>query len=113
MTGVIDERRNRTPQRDERAGELRFASARSATVTGLVRHGMPLTQAIAWVSAWDESARGLLDFRRAPDFWELGYRYAVEERRRGYEPPVSLPSGAMPSPGLAVRDKRAEGRQSG
>jgi len=30
---------------------------------------------------------GLDDFRQSFDFWDLGYQYAREERRRGYEPP--------------------------
>jgi hypothetical protein len=40
-----------------------------------------------WIDTWDESTADLTDFRAADDFWELGFRYAVEEHRRGYRPP--------------------------
>ncbi len=59
---------------------------------------MPLDRASAWIDAWDVSTRELVDFRRAPDFWQLGYRYAHEEHNRGYEPPVLLAAEPAPPP---------------
>ena len=40
----------------------------------------------AWIATWDESTAPLHDFRRAPDYWKQGYRFAQEEYRRGYKP---------------------------
>ncbi len=59
---------------------------------------MPVSRASAWIDAWDVSTCDLIDFRRAPDFWQLGYRYAREEHNRGYEPPVLLAADAPPPP---------------
>ena len=47
---------------------------------------MPIQKAEAWISAWDESTVGLRDFRRAADFWDQGYLFALEEFRRGHDP---------------------------
>jgi hypothetical protein len=66
--------------------ELDFAAARAATIERLVRAGIPPTMAEAWIATWDESTAPLYDFRRAPDYWKLGYRFAQEEYRRGYKP---------------------------
>ncbi len=41
------------------------------------------------MAAWDNSTVGLTDFRATPDYWELGFQFAIEERRRGYLPPDS------------------------
>jgi len=45
-------------------------------------------KAEAWLDAWDTTTLGLVDFRRASDFWRLGYEYALEEYRLGFDPPV-------------------------
>jgi hypothetical protein len=36
----------------------------------------------AWIDAWDVSTAELHDFRNAPDFWAVGFRFAEEEYRR-------------------------------
>ena len=64
----------------------RFATDRAATVERVTRSGIPRGMAEAWIDAWVESTEGLRDFREARDFWTLGYRFAVEEYRRGYRP---------------------------
>jgi hypothetical protein len=69
--------------RQERA----FATRRTVVIERLVRAGLPRLHAEAWVFAWEDSTSGLTDFRAAVDYWELGFQYAIEERRRGYRPP--------------------------
>jgi hypothetical protein len=64
----------------------RFDSRRHATIQRLVRAGVPRRKADAWISAWDESTAPLRDFRRAADFWDQGYLFALEEHRRGNDP---------------------------
>ena len=44
----------------------------------------------AWIAAWDLSTADLADFRSAPDYWQQGYRFALEEYRRGYLPNFSI-----------------------
>jgi len=68
-----------------------FAARRIATVGRLVRAGMPRQLAERWIAAWEESTVWLTEFRAATDYWELGFQYAVEERRRGYHPPKFEP----------------------
>ena len=63
-----------------------FLARRAGAIDRLVRAGMPRTIAQGWIAAWDDSTSELTDFRAAEDFWDLGYRYAVEEHRRGYRP---------------------------
>jgi hypothetical protein len=63
-----------------------FWAGRAATIARLMKSGMPLAMAEAWIDAWDESTHDLVDFRLAPDFWAMGYEFAVEEYRRGYRP---------------------------
>jgi hypothetical protein len=91
---LIDERAG--PRRREVGGpkgqDRGFAVGRATALDRLVRAGMPLTLAEGWIAAWDVSTAGLIDFRAAADFWELGYRYAVEEYRRGHRPPVAVSS---------------------
>ena len=82
----------RTPRRQTRVPtavrqERDFVARRTVTVERLVRAGVPRLHAEAWIAAWDESTAGLIDFRAAGDYWELGFQYAIEERRRGYRPP--------------------------
>jgi hypothetical protein len=72
----------------------RFAARRLAVVDRLVRGGMPRTFAEAWIEAWDASTAALVDFRAAADFWDLGYRYAMEEYRRGHRAPGARNSAA-------------------
>ncbi len=64
-----------------------FAARRVATVDRLVRAGIPRGMAEAWIDTWDASTAELHDFRSASDFWAVGYRFAVEEYKRGYKPP--------------------------
>ena len=70
-----------------RQQERTFAARRIATVGRLVSAGMPRPLAEGWIAAWEESTAWLTDFRAAGDYWELGFQYALEERRRGYRPP--------------------------
>ncbi len=79
-------RRRRPPASRDRAMS-RFLAGRIACVERLVRAGMPRSIAGGWIDAWDTSTAELADFREATDFWTLGFRYAVEEHRRGYLPP--------------------------
>ncbi len=51
---------------------------------------MPRAMAEAWIAAWDLSTAELADFRVAPDYWKQGYRFALEEYRRGYRPNLSI-----------------------
>lgn len=69
----------------------------------LIKVGVPSDDALAWLDAWDVTTAGLVDFRRAPDFWELGYEYALEEYRLGFNPPVVSVSGQVTAE-LAVTD---------
>jgi hypothetical protein len=64
----------------------KFAAGRVAALDRLVRAGIPRRMAEAWIEMWDVSTAELYDFRSAPDFWAVGYRYAVEEYKRGYKP---------------------------
>jgi hypothetical protein len=64
----------------------RFEARRHATLRRLVQVGVPLRKAEAWISAWEESTVELRDFRRAADFWDQGYLFALEEFRRGHDP---------------------------
>jgi hypothetical protein len=64
----------------------RFQAQRHAALKRLVGVGVPIQKAEAWISAWDESTVGLRDFRRAADFWDQGYLFALEEFRRGHDP---------------------------
>lgn len=63
-----------------------FRAQRRETIQRLARAGIPLDLAVAWVQIWDRSTAVLPDFRAAPDFWSQGFRYALEEYRRGYRP---------------------------
>ena len=66
----------------------------------------------AWIDAWIESTEGLRDFREAADFWTLGYRFAVEEYRRGYRP--LRPSATPASPRrLAASPEPSRTRRAG
>ena len=64
--------------------------------------------------AWEGSTWGLLDFRAAADYWELGFQYAIEERRRGYQPP-GLPKRARVRARLGPRpaDNALQRRRAG
>jgi hypothetical protein len=64
-----------------------FVVRRAHTVERLVRAGLSRQHADAWIAAWLESTAGLKDFRAADDYWDMGFHYAIEERRRGYTPP--------------------------
>ena len=84
-------RSDRRPEELAAAREdRRFAAGRAEVVDRLVAGGMARTLAEWWISAWDQSTTGLTDFRATPEFWHLGYRYALEEHRRGYRPPESF-----------------------
>ena len=60
----------------------RFAARRESTIERLVRAGLPRDLAQGWIQAWDESTAELSDFRNAPDFWAVGYKFAQEEYER-------------------------------
>jgi len=79
-------RRRRRPASPDRV-QSQFLAGRIACLDRLVRAGMPRSIAQGWIDAWDVSTAELADFREATDFWTLGFRYAVEEHRRGYRPP--------------------------
>jgi hypothetical protein len=77
---------NRSTSRSSSPQPDAFRRQRDATVDRLARGGMPRALAEAWIAAWDLSTAELPDFRLAPDFWTQGYRFALEEYRRGYLP---------------------------
>jgi hypothetical protein len=60
----------------------KFAARREHTIVRLVGAGLPRNLAEGWIEAWDESTAGLFDFRNAPDFWAVGYRFAQAEYER-------------------------------
>ena len=82
---------------DDRA----FAKGHDTALRRLIRLGVPSDQATAWVTAWDVTTVGLVDFRRADDFWRLGYEYAREEYARGFAPPALPGSNTRPIPALS------------
>jgi hypothetical protein len=86
----------RTPA--PRLANLAFAKGRDAALSRLIRVGVPPADAAAWVTAWDVTTTGLVDFRRSDDFWRLGYQYAREEHARGFAPPALAESYARPTP---------------
>jgi hypothetical protein len=63
-----------------------FAAGRRAVIRRLVRAGMRVELAEAWIATWDEMTDQLPDFRAADDFWGVAYQYAVEEHLRGFRP---------------------------
>jgi hypothetical protein len=65
----------------------RFERGRSAALARLRRAGLSAAAAERWLLEWDVSTSDLEDFRPAGDFWDLGYQYVIEERRRGHQPP--------------------------
>lgn len=87
---------------DDRA----FARRRAIALKRLTRLGMPEPKAEAWIHAWDETTADLVDFRRAPDFWQLGFEYALEEYRLGFDPPV-FAVGSQPRADVGVAEERA------
>jgi hypothetical protein len=88
---MVTERATRRPTRfpSIERQERTFLARRAAAVERLVLSGIARRHAEAWITAWVESTAGLTDFRAAADYWELGFEYAIEERRRGYHPPYS------------------------
>jgi len=86
-----------------RAGERAFLKGRAAALKRLASTGVPAPEAEAWVRAWDATTDGLVDFRRAADFWQLGYRYAREEYARGFAPPAIESGDAGPPPPHGAR----------
>jgi hypothetical protein len=65
-----------------------FEAHRRGALQRLLKAGITLDVALAWIGAWDRMSRDLPDFRAKPDFWEVGYAYAIDEINRGFEPPV-------------------------
>ena len=86
-TLISEQDRQQTARSESLQQERTFAAGRNATIKRLIRSGIPAPMAEAWVASWEAGAAGLHDFRRAHDFWLVGYRYAIEEYKRGYEPP--------------------------
>lgn len=95
-----------TPLRAAWIAERAFAVGRARTLKRLLLCGIPEGKAKAWVDAWDVTTAGLVDFRRAPDFWQLGFEYALEESRLGYEPPL-LPAAGQRPVELGAPDEQA------
>jgi hypothetical protein len=72
----------------EEARQVRdWEKGRARAVDRLERLGVSSDRALAWVEAWDVTTQGLDGFRRAPDYWDVGYAYAREEHRSGFAPP--------------------------
>jgi hypothetical protein len=85
---MVTEHATRVPSKSPNStrGET-FAARRATVIERLVRAGIARRHAEAWIAAWVQSTAGLNDFRAAADYWDLGFQYALEERRRGYHPP--------------------------
>jgi hypothetical protein len=98
----------RTPA--PRLSNLAFAKGRDATLSRLVRGGISPADAAAWVTAWDVTTAGLVDFRRSDDFWRLGYQYAREEHARGFRPPALTEGMAQPAPALVAAGEQLPAR---
>jgi hypothetical protein len=64
------------------AAERSAAAARISVIDGLRRAGIPTATGELLVDEWLASTVMLLDFRAAPDFWQLAYEFAVDEYRR-------------------------------
>jgi hypothetical protein len=73
---------------DRHAAERAFAKQRNRAIERLERLGVSGESARAWIAAWDRSTIDLVDFRAAGDFWDLGFQYAREEIRAGFDPPT-------------------------
>jgi hypothetical protein len=81
----------RRPNRAKPSTDSRtFVARRDDTIDRLIRVGMPRVSAEAWIDAWVASTADLPDFRRAPDFWDVGYQFALEEHGRST---AAVPSG--------------------
>jgi hypothetical protein len=104
-----------TPVRRARRAPSTFADRRERTVARLIRAEISRELAETWVHNWDVTTRGLVDFRGADDFWDLGFQYAVEEYRRGYRPsPVDerrAIGGTDPRPSVGAPGRIRRGDQ--
>lgn len=96
-----------TPLRPAWVDDRAFARRRAIALKRLTRRGMPERKAEAWIHAWDVTTAGLVDFRRAPDFWQLGFEYALEEYRLGFDPPV-FAVGSQSGADVGVVEGRAQ-----
>lgn len=92
MTESIVEARRQTRDTRGSADGRTFAARRVDTIDRLVRAGMPRIMAEGWIDAWDESTTVLPDFRKAPDFWAVAYRFAQEEYKRSTGASLATPS---------------------
>ena len=93
------------PSHARLAADRAFAERRERTIARLQRLGIPEGAARQWMAAWDATTTGLGDFRRASDFWEVGFQYARAEFKAGYLPP-KVGSEDRPEPRVvAPRDE--------
>jgi hypothetical protein len=75
------------PLTEQRRRARAWDSGRRRTRVGLELAGLRAADAEAWVEAWAVTTEGLDDFRASSEFWQLGFDYAIEEHRRGHQPP--------------------------
>jgi hypothetical protein len=89
MKEPIIDRRRRVRGSKVSKDSAKFAARRESTIDRLVRAGLPRAMAQGWIEAWDESTAELPDFRNAPDFWVVGYKFAQEEYERSQLSPAT------------------------
>ena len=59
-----------------------FAVARAQVIKQLAQAGLPPVAGETLVDEWLRSTQMLADFRAAPDYWSVAYRFAMDEYRR-------------------------------
>jgi hypothetical protein len=82
MQEIVSDRPGRVRGTHVSKESRKFIARRQKTIERLVRAGLPRIMAEGWIEAWDESTVELADFRNAPDFWAVGYRFAQAEYDR-------------------------------
>jgi hypothetical protein len=82
MQEIVSDRPGRVRGTHVSKESRKFIARRQKTIERLVRAGLPRIMAEGWIEAWDESTVELADFRNAPDFWTVGYRFAQAEYDR-------------------------------
>jgi hypothetical protein len=83
----------RVVRRIELSPDDEFRARKAGIVVRLVRVGVPRRDAQAWIDYWDASTAMLAEFRRAPDYWDLGYEFALAEWMTGNEAPGTEATG--------------------
>jgi hypothetical protein len=94
------------PDRSSDRARHAFSSARGRVVERLVGAGVERATGDALVDEWLRSTEMLSDFIAAPDYWQLAYRFALDEYRRRASArlvPFKAPAHRSVSAGPATR----------